>query len=94
MPRVYAGTDDDIGLDGMPIDIGDSTIVGPENMLDGSTTGEEQVPDQAGYRAMNNHMSPRHSRGTHSFSLEVETMYSWCEGCGFHWTSATSQVPP
>lgn len=30
----------------------------------------------------------------HSFSLDVDTMYSARAGCGFHWTSATSQVPP
>jgi hypothetical protein len=76
----------------MPIDIRDCSVMRVKNMLDGGFTDNKEVPYQTAHtRVMSDRshgMSRKEIQGeigvTYSFSLEVDTINSAREGCGFH----------
>ena len=94
-PRVNTCTHNYIWVIGMPVDVSDCSIVGPEDMFNRSFAGKIEVPNEPAiiFRWTFVWIWQRKS-DAHSFSLEVETIYSLLERCGFHCTSATSHVPP
>lgn len=93
-PRIDPNAANQVRFETVPIYVRYCTIMWLKYVFDRGFPYEQEIPDQTLSRDVSVLVNNNNGINTHSRSLDVETMYSAWEGWGFHWTSATSQVPP